>query len=165
MIYFTTVIFTLLLAHIARAVPACDDAPSSEDLYDYDPTYDDFQQPLVTEYKVKWDHKYDNKYGETKKAACGHGPHGLAHRYPYYKDFPDYPYIGGAYDVKKGSPNCGKCWKLHNKKTKKSIHFTAIDDASNHGYEVSKEAYEKLGGKPGMEVEAKQVRLPQLQGK
>ena len=48
MIYFTTLIFTLLLSHIARAVPACGDVASPEDQYD---TYDD-GQPVLATYKV-----------------------------------------------------------------------------------------------------------------
>jgi hypothetical protein len=163
MIYFTTFIFALLLSHIARAVPACGDAASPEDLYD--PTYDDVQEPidlLVTSYKVGWDGKYDKKHGDTKSVACANPPHGYAHRYPHFKDFPDFPYIGGAFDVKHGSPNCGKCWKLHDKKTNKSIHLTAIDHAGHgKGFIISKEAFEKLnGGSVGsgeLEAEAKEV--------
>jgi hypothetical protein len=155
MIYFTTFIFTLLLAHITRAVPGCGDAASPEGLYD--PTYDDVQEPLFAEHKVTWDPKYGHKHGDTKTVECRR----LAHRYPQFKDFPDFPYIGAAHNIKEhDSPNCGKCWKLHNKKTHKSIHFTAIDSTSEKGFKVSKQAFEKLNdGKPGtsLDVEATQV--------
>jgi len=160
MIYFTTFIFTLLLSHIVRAVPACDDVASPKDLYDT--TYDDVQQPLFAERKVKYDGKYDHKHGDTSKVACAHRPHGLAHRYKHFKDIPGFPYIGAAFDVKPGSPNCGKCWKLRNKKTHKKIHLTAID-STEKGFKVSKEAYKMLGGKVEpdghghLEVEAERV--------
>jgi Cerato-platanin len=155
MIYFTTFIFTLLLSHIARAVPACGDDASPKDLYDT--SYDDVQQPLFIEYRVEYDEKYDHKNGDTKKLACGHS---LAPRYPHLKDIPHYPYIGAAFDIHKGSHNCGKCWKLHNKKTNKTISLSAVD-STEKGFKVSKEAYEKLGGKPGghghLDVEAEHI--------
>ena len=157
MIHFNTFILTFLLSHIARAIPACGDAASLENLYD--PTYDDIQQPLITSYKVTWDGTYDNKHGDTNSVACSNGPHGLAHRYPHFKDFPDFPYIGGAFDVHWGSPNCGKCWRLHNKKTNKSISLIAID-ADGGGFNIAKEAFIKLGGNVGsgtLEAEAKEV--------
>jgi len=156
MIYFIT--FILLLLHIVRAVPACGDVASPEDLYD--PTYDDVQQPLITSYKVTVDSNYDHKHGNTHSVACSNGPHGLAHRYPQFKDIPNFPYIGGAFNVRWGSPNCGKCWKLHNKKTNKSITLTAIDSA-RPGFNIGKHAFIKLnGGTVGsgmLEAEAKPV--------
>jgi hypothetical protein len=54
MIYFTTFIFTLLLSHIARAMPPCGDVASPEELFD---TYDDEQ--VLASYKVTWDATYD----------------------------------------------------------------------------------------------------------
>jgi len=154
MIYFATFIFTLLLSHIARAVPACGDDASPKDLYD--PVYDDVQQPFVLEYSVTWDDKYDNKLGETKTLTCSK----LAHKYPKFKDLPNFPYIGAAFDVKNGF-HCGKCWKLRNKKTDKSISLTAVDYIPNlEGFKISKEAFKKLGGKSGvrLEVEAQEVK-------
>ncbi|KAF8488515.1 Cerato-platanin-domain-containing protein [Russula emetica] len=159
MIYFTTFIFTLLLSHIARAVPACGDAASPEDLYD--PTYADGQHALpIVVYNVTWSNRYDNKNGDTNKVACSTGPHGLAQRYPHFKDFPDFAYIGGAWNVKWGSQYCGSCWNLTNLKTYKTISVTIIDSAKT-GYNISKEAFEKLnGGKVGsgtLQAEAQQV--------
>ena len=157
MIYFTTLIFTLLLSHIASAVPACGDDASPKDLYDT--SYDDVQEPFFVEHRVKYDSKYDHKHGDTSKVACAHS---LAHRFPHFKDIPHFPLIGAAFDIKKGAHNCGKCWRLHNKKDNKTIALTAID-STEKGFKVSKEAYEKLGGKvlPGghghLEVEAKHV--------
>jgi hypothetical protein len=164
MIYFATFVFTILLSHIARAMPACGDVASPEGLYDtYDDTYDDEQfleQPVLDDtYKVTWDSTYDNPNGNTDSVACSNGPHGLAGTYPQFKDFPISPYIGGAFDVKWGSPNCGKCWKLYNKKTNKSISLIAID-AAGTGFNIAKEAFIKLGGNVGsgtLDAQAKQV--------
>ena len=156
MIYFTTLIFTLLLSHIARAVPACFDVASPKDQYD---TYDDGQLVLAT-YKVTWNAKYDDPNGSTNSVACSNGPHGLAGEYPHFKNFPDFPYLGGAYDTNHGSSNCGKCWKLTNTKTHRWIYFTSIDGAGS-GYSIGKRAYTELnGGTVGsgsMEAEAQSV--------
>ena len=151
MIYFTTFIFTLLLSHIARAVPACGDDASPKGLYD--PTYDDVQQPIQPphHHKITWDRKYDHRHGDTKSVTCSH----LAHRYPHFKDFPQFPNIGAAFDIH-GPPHCGKCWKLHHKN--KSISLTAIDHAAK-GFKISKEAFEKLNGGPGTEFEARAERV------
>ena len=143
MIYFTTFIFTLLLSHIARAVPACDDAASPEELYDL--TNDDVQQPLMATYKVTWDATYDNPSGNTNGVACSDGPYGLAGTYPHFHNFPDFPHLGGAFDTKWGSSNCGKCWKLTNKKTGRWIYFTAID-AAGGGFNIGKKAFIALNG-------------------
>jgi hypothetical protein len=138
MIYFTSFIFTLLLAHVARAVPACDDVASPQVLYD------DIEQPLAI-YKVTWDSVYDNPEGSTDKVACSNGPHGLVAKYPHFKNFPDFPHLGGAFDVKWGSPNCGKCWKLTEKKSKRFIYFTAID-ATKSGFNIGKKVFIELNG-------------------
>ena len=121
MIHFTTFIFTLLLAHAARAVPACGDVTSPEDMYDS--MYDDEQLILATG-AIACDAKYDNPNGDTKDTACP----GLAHQYPHFKDFPSFPYIGATWDIKgHDSPNCGKCWKLICTTSYKFIYFTAMD--------------------------------------
>jgi len=156
MIYFTTLIFTLLLSHIVRAIPACGDVDSPEDQYDM---YDDEQLVLAT-YKVSWDAKYDNPNGNTNGVACSSGPHGLAGTYPKFHNFPDFPYIGGAYDTKWGSANCGKCWKLTYKKTGRWIYFTAIDGYGS-GFNIGRKAYTALtggtGGSGSTDAEAQSV--------
>jgi hypothetical protein len=152
MIYFTTFIFTLLLSHIARAAPGCGDVASPQELYDmeYLPTY-----------KVTWDATYDNPNGNTNSVACSNGPHGLASRYPHFKNFPDFPYLGGAFDVKWGSPNCGKCWKLFDKKTHRSIYIRAID-AAGTGFNIGKHAFIALNGGTvgGGTLEAEAIPVP-----
>ena len=158
MIYFTTFILTLLLSHIARATSACGDVDSPEELYE--PTYADAQQgqhvlPIVL-YNVTWTNKYDNKNGDTDRVACSN----LSHHYPHFKDFPHFPYVGGAYNVKRGSEYCGTCWNLTDLKTHKTISITLINSAKS-GYNISKEAFNVLnGGKLGstwLQAEAKEV--------
>jgi hypothetical protein len=142
MIYFTAFIFifTLLLAHIARPVPACGDVASPEELFD---TYDDDSEQLVlASYKVTWDAKYDNPDGNTNDVVCSDG---LAGIYPQFKNFPDFPYLGGAFDTHWGSSNCGKCWRLSNHQASRAIYFTAID-AAGGGFNMGKKAFIALNG-------------------
>ncbi|KAF8488516.1 Cerato-platanin [Russula emetica] len=138
MIYFTTFIFTLLLSHIAHAVPACGDVASPQELYDT-------EQPILATYKVTWDATYDNPNGNTNGVACSNGPNGLAGAFPQFDNFPDFPYLGGAFDTKWGSPNCGKCWKLTDTQTGRWIHITAID-AAGGGFNIGKHAFIALNG-------------------
>jgi hypothetical protein len=152
MIYFTTFIFTLLLARIARAVPACGDVASPEDMYD--PMYDD-EQPMFATYPVTWNSKYGNPNGNTSTLACS----SLAALYPHFRNIPGWPYIGAAFNIQgHESPNCGKCWKLINPTTHKFIYFTAIDTAKS-GFVLSKPAFVALGGGTSatLQVEAEQV--------
>ena len=155
MIYFTTFIFTLL-SYIVRAVPAWGDVDSPPGLYD---TYDDEQLVFVS-YKVTWDAKYDNPKGNTSSVACSNVPDGFASKYPHFKNIPGFPYIGGAFDIKWGSPNCGKCWKLTRQKTGKSIYFIAIDAAAS-GFNIGKHAFLALNsatvGTDTLQVEAVSV--------
>lgn len=149
MIYFTTFILTLLLSHIAQAIPACGDDASTEDLYDPNPTYADAQHALPTAaiavYPVTWSSKYGDRNGSTSNVTCSNGPHGLEPLYPHFGNFPNFPYIGGAFNIKWGSPNCGECWHLTNVKNHKSIYFTAIDTATV-GFILSKPAFILLNG-------------------
>ena len=121
-------------------MPACGDVASPEDQYDM------YNEELVlATYKVTWDATYDNPNGNTDSVACSNGPHGLASKYPHFKNFPDFPRLGGAFDTKWGSDNCGKCWKLTDKKTKRWIYFTAID-AAGGGFNIGKKAFIALNG-------------------
>jgi len=102
MIYFTTFILTLLLSHITRATPACGDVASPEELYD--PTYADAQQTLpMAVSDVVWSNWYDDPNGDTSKVACS----SLARVYPHFGNIPHFPYIGGVFNIKRGSQkNC-----------------------------------------------------------
>lgn len=139
MIYFTTFMFTLLLAHIARAVPACGDVASPEDMHD--PMYDD-EHLMFDTYQATWSSKYDNPNGKTDALACS----SLAPEYPEFHNFPDFPFIGAAFDIHGlQSSNCGRCWRLINTFTHKRIYFTAVDSAKS-GFVLSKHAFFALGG-------------------
>jgi hypothetical protein len=159
MIYFITFILTLLFSNIARATPACGDVASPEKLYD--PKYADAQHALpIVVYNVTWSSKYDNRNGSTNNVSCSNGPHGLAPLYPHFRNFPGFPSIGGAFNIKWGSPNCSECWNLTHLGTHKSISFTAIDTATT-GFNLSRESFIVLnGGKLGsgtLQAEAKLI--------
>ncbi|KAI0279995.1 hypothetical protein BGY98DRAFT_376531 [Russula aff. rugulosa BPL654] len=140
MIYFTTFIFTLLLAHIVHAVPACGDVASPEDKYDL--TYDNEQVVLHATSKVTYSNEYDEALTKNK---CPKFP-----KYEYYENFPDYPYLGAAYDIKSDFTNCGQCWKLTTTSgTGKYIFFLAIDKLSgtvpaDTKFTISEHAYADL---------------------
>ena len=138
MIYFTTFIFTILLSHNTRAVPACGNAASPKDLYN--PTYDNVQQPFPIIYPVTSSNFYDNPNGNTKTLVCSK----LAEQFPHFKDFLRFPYIGGSFNIK-NDPNCrcGMCWELHNPKTRISIFILAID-AAGTGFNISETAFKRL---------------------
>ena len=156
MIYFTTFIFTLLLTHTARAVPACSDVAPPEDMYD--PTYDDEQLVLATQNATR-DPNYDDPNGDTRTLACSY----LYPRYPYLKDLPDFPYIGGSYNIRwPHLPNCGKCWKLTNTKTHKSTYLLAIDKTKpGFDFALSKLSFVGLSSRtvvpPTLEVDSEPV--------
>jgi len=125
MIYFTTLIFTLL-SHIARATPACGDVASPHDTYDL---YDN-KQLVFTPYRAVFDPTYENGEGNTIGLACGST---LASKYPKFKDIPGFPFVGGAIGATHDSDGCGRCWVLTNQNTSMSIHFTGIDPSSGFG--------------------------------
>ena len=146
MIYFTTFILTHLLSHIARATPTCSDVSTPEELYDpssYADSQADQHLPMAV-VNVTWTTWYDNKNGDTKKTACPD----LAGLYPDFKNFPEFPYIGGIYNIIKGAPlkYCGSCWKLTHGGNKRSIYITVMDSATNHGFNISKTAFNALTG-------------------
>jgi hypothetical protein len=135
MMYFTTLIFTLLLSHIARAMPACGDVASPQDMYD---KYGNEQLVLAT-YRATLDQTYDNLNGNTNGVACSN----LASRFPQFVNFSTFPYIGGAFDTTFNSAQCGNCWQLTNPNTGWWIYFTAIDEAA--GFNIGQNAFGALG--------------------
>lgn len=165
MIHFTTFILTLLLAHIALAVPACGDVAPPEDTTDmYDPMYDDEQlvRPTVQNptYPATWNVKYDVKSGNTSTVACSD----FAPYFPHFGNFPNYPNIGGVANIRgRHSPNCGQCWKLTSPVSGSSIHFFSIDSAEpGYDFVLSESAVYELhvgSGPPPIEVEAQLVAV------
>ena len=155
MIFVTTFILTLILSYVARAVPACGDAAPPEELYRdeaeyYEPYEVTFDAQSIIPEPVWWDTKYDNPNGNTHNVTCSN----LARRHPHLDDFPDFPYIGAAFDVQKG-PTCSKCWKLTNLRTHESIAFYALDN-TNSGFKLGKGVFDVFigAGVQGAKVEA-----------
>jgi hypothetical protein len=141
MMYLTTLIFTLLFSHIARAMPACDDVASPQDMYDI---YDN-EQLVLAPYKATLNQTYDNPNGNTTRVACSDGKYGLASKYPQFKDFITFPHIGGAFDTRRNTHECGKCWQLMNWKNGRWIIFTAIADTGG-GFSIGQKSLIALGG-------------------
>jgi Cerato-platanin len=140
MIYLTTFIFTLLLAHIARAVPACGDVASPEEVFDtYD--YELVLDSRLATYNVTYDDTYDKPLYNTNGVACDT----LSTTYPQLRDFPSFPRLGGSFDAARGTPTCGKCWKLSSKKSGGPIYITAIDKAGV-GFNIATSVFIALNG-------------------
>ena len=95
--------------------------------------------------RATYDATFDNKAGSLNSVACSNGPNGLVSRFPTFGDIPNFPFIGGAFDVVWNSPNCGGCWNITNPTTGVSIQMTAIDTAAG-GFNIAQEAFEQLNG-------------------
>jgi Cerato-platanin len=145
MIYLTTFFLTLFLTHIARALPrGCHNLISPEiNTNQHGLTYDktQFQPPFPL--KATFDQTFDNPSGSVNNVACSNGPNGLASKYPTFSSFPNFPYIGGAFDIAWNSPNCGSCWEITNTANNVTIFITAIDTAGQ-GFNIAKEAFDSL---------------------
>ena len=115
MIYFTTLISTLLLSHIARATPACGDVASPKDTYDLYDNEQQFSVAFQSESAV-FDPSYENNPGgNTASLACG----SRLTKYPKYSDIPGFPLVGGAMNAKPNTDGCGSCWLIINRIRKK----------------------------------------------
>jgi len=95
--------------------------------------------------RATYDATFDNRAGSLNSVACSNVPNGLASRFPTFGDIPNFPFIGGAFDVAWNSPNCGGCWNITNPTTGVSIQITAIDTATG-GFNIAQEAFEQLNG-------------------
>ena len=170
MIYITAFVLTLFLTQIARSQPqTCGDRifPESDDTRGLSYGDGDAQYAItnpvsesVQQFKVTFDQTYDNPGGSMDTVSCSNGQNGLASRFPTFGDVPNFPHIGGAFNIVWNSTNCGACWILTNPVNNASINFTAIDFAGN-GFNIAQEAFEDLnGGVIGngtLEVEANTV--------
>ena len=87
------------------------------------------------------DHKYDNPNTSMHTVACAHP---LEKIYPFFRNIPTFPYIGGLFDVRPDSLKCGSCLNLTNKEGV-HIYLTVIDRAPVPlGFVMSVEACNKL---------------------
>ena len=80
MIYLTTLILTLFLTQIARALPqACDDPilPAWATQEEYGEELYEFMIPSPL--RTTYDGTYDNKHGSLNSVACSNGQNGLVH--------------------------------------------------------------------------------------
>ena len=156
MIYFITFILALFLTQIACVQSqTCGDAASPK------LSTPDGQQalfPPIPFLHATHTKKYDDKNGLLNSTHCP----GIAPHYKHFHNVPDFPRIGGAYDIRNDPTNCGACWNITNKENNKSIFLTAIDSAQIGFFNISEEAFKllnkgKLGDRP-LSVSA--VRAP-----
>jgi hypothetical protein len=100
------------------------------DTKQHDFAYGDTQVALIpSPLKATFDQAFDNPSGSVNNVACSNGQNGLASKYPTFGDFPNFPYIGGAFDIVWNSTNCGSCWRITNVANGVTIYITAIDTA------------------------------------
>ncbi|KAI0662845.1 Cerato-platanin [Cubamyces menziesii] len=117
----------------------------------------------TTATKVTWDATYDNKNGDLNTVACSNGKNGLVTKgFTTFGSLPDFPYIGGVAGVSWNSTKCGTCWKLTYQGN--SIDVLAIDYAAE-GFNIAKEAMQKLAGDAGVaagSVNAQSIQLTSI---
>ena len=122
--------------------------PTTSPYPPYPPSKPDGKNPepnTPSPLRATFDTTFDNRDGSLNNVACSNGPNGLASRFPTFGDIPNFPFIGGVFDVVWKSPNCGGCWNVTNPTTGVSIQITAIDTAGA-GFNIAQEAFEKLNG-------------------
>jgi hypothetical protein len=95
--------------------------------------------------RAVFDGTFDNPTYSLNNVACSNGVNGLAAKYPTFNKIPNYPYVGGAFDVTWNSPNCGGCWSITNPANGASIYVTAVDSAG-HGFNLGTAAFNVLTG-------------------
>jgi hypothetical protein len=130
MIYITTFIFALLLTHVTHALPRSRRDPA---------------QPPPNPLRATFDGTFDNPQGLLNNVACSNGDNGLSSTFRTFGDLPNFPYIGGAFDIAWNSPYCGGCWEITNPANGASIFITAVDTAGA-GFNIAEAAYRALNG-------------------
>jgi len=101
--------------------------------------------PTPTPLRATFDTTFDNPTGSLNNVACSNGVNGLVSRFPTFNTIPNYPYIGGAFDVAWNSPNCGGCWSIANPANGATIYMTAVDTAGA-GFNMATTAFKALNG-------------------
>jgi hypothetical protein len=146
MIFPTTFILALILTHVAHAVPEpCHDPvpPKPPTRYPYEGQ--EFHLQIPSPLRTTSDSSFDNREGSFANVACSDGENGLGHIFQNFGALPNFPNIGGAFDVSFNSPNCGGCWLITNKANGATISLTAIDAASD-GFNIAESAFRRLNG-------------------
>jgi len=101
--------------------------------------------PTPTPLRATFDTTFDNPTRSLNSVACSNGDNGLVSKFPTFCDIPNYPYIGGAFDVAWNSPNCGGCWSIANPANGATIYMTAVDTAGA-GFNMGTTAFKALNG-------------------
>ena len=101
--------------------------------------------PTPTPLRATFDTTFDNPNLSLNNVACSNGDNGLVSKFPTFSTIPNYPNIGGAFDVAWNSPNCGDCWSITNPANGASIYMTAVDTAGA-GFNMATAAFETLNG-------------------
>jgi hypothetical protein len=101
--------------------------------------------PTPSPLRAAFDGTFDNPTYSVGNVACSNGANGLASKYPTFNKIPNYPYVGGAFDVAWNSPNCGGCWSITNPANGVTIYMTAVDSAG-HGFNLGTAAFNALNG-------------------
>jgi hypothetical protein len=137
MIFPTTFITTLFLAHIARALPQpCSDSTSPESQYNLVGP-----EPVVANYKAVYNPTYDNPSLSLNGVACSN----LQPQYATLGKLPLFPHVGGAINTTFNSPNCGAVWKITNlAHPGLFIYYVGIDASSS--FDLSLKAFTDVGG-------------------
>ena len=101
--------------------------------------------PTPTPLRATFDTTFDNPTRSLNSVACSNGDNGLVSKFPTFSNIPNYPYIGGAFDVAWNSPNCGGCWSIANPANGATIYMTAVDTAGA-GFNMGTTAFKALNG-------------------
>ncbi|KAL2003189.1 hypothetical protein VTN02DRAFT_4689 [Thermoascus thermophilus] len=135
----TSAVLAFLAAPLAvLAMPAASPSPSPAP----SPKEDAADAGTV---EVKYDTTYDNPGLDLNTVSCSDGVNGLVTKgYKTAGSLPSFPRVGAAFTVSWNSPNCGKCYQLTY--NGKSIYITAIDSATNGGFNIAQEALDELTG-------------------
>ena len=129
-------------------LPPKETYPPTTSPYPPSPSKSDGKNPepnMPSPLRATYDATFNNRADSLNNVACSNGPNGLVSRFPTLGDIPNFPFIGGAFDVVWNSPNCGGCWNITNPTTGSSVQITAIDTAGS-GFNIAQEAFEKLNG-------------------
>ena len=93
---------------------------------------------------VRYDTVYDQATQSLATVACSDGSNGLLTKgFTTFGSLPTFPNIGAAQAVEGyNSAKCGSCWKITY--GGETITVTAIDQASNGGFNIAEEAMNTL---------------------
>ena len=115
--------------------------------------------PTPSPLRAAFDGTFDNPTYSVGNVACSNGANGLASKYPTFNKIPNYPYVGGAFDIAWNSPNCGGCWRITNPANGAWIYMTAVDSAG-HGFNLGTAAFNALNGGQKNTITVSATKVP-----